>query len=440
MYSFVLSLNFMFRSRFCRILLGLIIYEVGSYLNVFHGISPIVCGMIGCFFIICNFFKIQKRNISNLGCDYTILIVLTLLMFLRGSLIGNYLPVYGTNVFDTSLYAIFRHCFFDNYCIAYLIPLAAIINPNKIEFSFSKKIGNLLCIISIMLAIVHLPTLIVASSYVDRTLNIGDKQFNIRALTNAIFIGSGFFIFFSFCFQLIRGKMKWLFPITMIIVFLCTVAGAGRGDSLILILQILIFFYICFKYPYISKNVSKGSTLKLLIVLLFVIFGLVYLVLKTDYFTFLLNRLFEDGNTGSFAKSGREEFMQDMLNDFDWNPFFWLFGKGINGAYEACSDGGYMRDTIEWGFMQLILKGGVFYLVTYCFVLLRTAYLGILKSNNLVCKSFGFMCLIRVVELITFGHPSISVEFFFVWLGVGFVRNRFFRIMNNDSIIQMFKI
>ena len=177
----------------------------------------------------------------------------------------------------------------------------------------------------------------------------------------------------------------------------------------------------------------------MLIVLLIVICGISYLVLKTDYFTFLFDRLFENGNSNSLAKSGREEFMTDMLNDFGWNPFLWLFGRGINGAYQACSDGGYMRDTIEWGFMQLILKGGVFYLVTYCFVLLRTAYLGILKSNNLVCKSFGFMCLIRVVELITFGHPSISVEFFFVWLGVGFVRNRFLRIMNNDSIIQMFK-
>lgn len=430
----------MLSNRFCFILLGFIIYEIGSYLDVFHGVSPIICGMIGCFFIICNFLKVQKENVSNLGIDYTILIVLTLLMFLRGSLIGNYLPVYGTNGFDTSFYAIFRHCFFDNYCIAYLIPLAAIINPNKIDFSFSKKLGILLCIISIMLAIVHLPTLIVASSFVDRTLNIGDKQFDIRALTNAVFIGSGFFAFFSFCFQLIIGKKKWFFPITMIIAFLCTVAGAGRGDTLIFVLQILIFFYIWFKYPYISKKGNNGSTLRLLLVLLFVILGLAYLVLKTDYFTFLLDRLFEDGNTGSFAKSGREEFMHDMLNDFDWNPFFWLFGKGINGAYEACSDGGYMRDTIEWGFMQLILKGGVFYLVTYCFVLVKTSYLGIVKSNNLVCKSFGFMCLIRVVALITFGHPSISVEFFFVWLGVGFVRNRFFRLMDNKSVIQLFKI
>ena len=428
----------MFRSRFCKILFGFIVYEVGSYLNVFHGISPIVCGMIGCFCIIYNYSKLHKRNISKLGVDYIMLTVLTLFMFMRGSLIGNYLPVYGTNSFDTSIYAIFRHCFFDNYGIAYLVPFAAIIDPNKIDFSISKKFGILFCVISAILAIVHLPTLIVASSVADRTLDIGDKQFDIRTLSNAIFMGSGFFIFFSFCFQLINGKKKWVFPITMIIAFLCTVAGAGRGDTLIFVLQILVFFYIWFKYPYIYKN--KKSIFSLLIVLLIVICGISYLVLKTDYFTFLFDRLSENGNFNSLAKSGREEFMNDMLNDFGWNPFLWLFGKGINGAYQACSDGGYMRDTIEWGFMQLILKGGVFYLVTYCFVLLRTAYLGILKSNNLVCKSFGFMCLIRVVELITFGHPSISVEFFFVWLGVGFVRNRFLRIMNNDSIIQMFKI
>ena len=53
----------MFRSRFCKILFGFIVYEVGSYLNVFHGISPIVCGMIGCFCIIYN-----SSFASSLAC------------------------------------------------------------------------------------------------------------------------------------------------------------------------------------------------------------------------------------------------------------------------------------------------------------------------------------------------------------------------------------
>lgn len=419
------------------ICLGLILYEAANYLSIFYGVSPIILNMFSSFVFIFAFIKLPKNSMYGLGDEFIILILLTVLMLLRGSLMGNYLAQYGSTTFDTSLYAIFRHFFFDHYAIAFLMPLAALIPINRIDLGICKKYGIILSIISIVLAIVHLPQLIMSSSWEGRQLLLGESQYGIRELTNSIFIGVGFTLFMSYCFQYVTGKKKWIYPISLIVFFLCTVAGAGRGSSMMQLIYLLVFFYLWYKNPYTSNSTTSNRGKVIFYLILFTI-AITYLAFSTDYFSNLFGRLFEDESNSAFAESGREEFVEEMIRDLDGNPLYWLFGKGINGAYRTSENGGFYRNTIEWGYMFLILKGGILYLITYCFVLLKSFKKGFFNSNNLVCQAFAFMCLFRVISLIPFGLPNVSVEFFLVWIGVKIIHTPQLRAMSNDEIKNYF--
>lgn len=319
------------------------------------------------------------------------------------------------------------------------MPCVALIPIDQIKLESCKKFGVVLGIMSLALAIYHLPTLVWASTAADRQLQLGvDSSINIRGITNGIFIGVGFTIFMSYCFQYINGWKKYLFPAVLVAYFLCTVAGAGRGDSVMTLLYVFFFLYLWFKYPY--KAEGRGSiNVKVLFVALIACAGIYYLYTNTNYFDALMGRIFEDQSTRFVAASGREGFTSDMIKDFNGNILYWLFGKGINGTYFT-TDGNYNRDTIEWGYMYLILKGGIIYLLTYCVVLLKAARRGFYKSNNLVCKALAIMCFLRVISLIPFGFPSVSVEFFLIWIGVKVINTEELLLMSDDEIKAYFRL
>lgn len=430
-------MTFNISNKFARICIGIVLYEAVTYISIFYGYSPIILNMLTAFIFLQAFFSIPKENIGKYDSGFKFLVFLTILMLLRGSLIGNYLPEYGSGKFDSSIYSIFRHIFFDHYVFAYLMPLVVMIPIRYIDLKICKSYGFWLCILSILLALYHLPQLIMASTWSARQLILGESEYGIRQLTNSIFIGVGFTLFMSYVFQYADGRKKWIYPITLCVFFLCTVAGAGRGSSAMQLLYLVFFFVIWLKYP-INGNRIKTSKFKIVVIFILFIALLYYLINSTNYFDFLFNRLFEDDSTSTLAQSGREDYSRELYADFDDNYFYWLLGKGINGAYRTAEDGGYLRNTIEWGYLHLILKGGILYLITYCWVLLKAFYKGFYKSNNLVCKAFAAMCLFRVIALIPFGLPSISIECFLVWIGYKVIHTDMLRNMTDNEIKAYF--
>lgn len=430
-------MTFTISNKFSRICIGIVLYEAATYISIFYGYSPIILNMFSAFIFLQAFLAIPKESLGNYDSSFKFLIFLTIIMLLRGSLIGNYLPEYGSGKFDTSIYSIFRHAFFDHYVIAFLMPLVVMIPLRFVDLKICKSYGFLLCILSVLLALYHLPQLIMASTWSARQLVLGESEYGIRQLTNSIFIGVGFTLFMSYTFQYVDGCKKWTFPVTLCVSFLCTVAGAGRGSSAMQFLYLVFFFIIWLKYP-IKGNRIKISKFKIVLIFIIFITLLYYLINSTNYFDFLFNRLFEDESTSTLAQSGRENYSLELYADFGDNFLYWLFGKGINGSYRTVEDGGYMRNTIEWGYLHLILKGGIIYLITYSWVLLKAFYKGFFKSNNLVCKSFATMCLFRVIALIPFGLPSITIECFLVWIGYKIIQNSTLRQMSDNEIKTYF--
>ena len=425
---------------FSIIILGLVLFEFGNYMSIFYGVSPIIINTLGIFVALYGFLKIPRANIESLGLSYYLLVLLTLIMLLRGSLLGNFLPQYGTNNYDTNIYSIFRHLFFKHHTFAFLMPLVALIPIRYVDLRFCRNIGVAVCVVSLYLALKHLPDLLFASTWNERTLLKGDQILGIRELTNSFFIGFGLFLLMSYCIQYIDTKLKWLYPTTLIAFLLCTIAGAGRGNSFMLLGYVLVFFYIWLKYPILKKkNVSKNFRNKTLPIILLIVFGvLFYYLFKNSYFDFLFERLYDDSYAKTLAESGRESLVKNFVEDFNAAAYPWLIGRGINGAF--ISGEGYMRDVIEWGYLYLILKGGIIYLILYVYIFAKAAYLGLSKSHNLLSKALAFICIFRILSLIPFGLPEVSLEFFISWIGVRLLLSKEIRYMDDSEIKLYFNI
>lgn len=126
-----------------------------------------------------------------------------------------------------------------------------------------------------------------------------------------------------------------------------------------------------------------------------------------------------------------------------------LFGKGVNGTYYAPGvDKDFTRKRltyrnqdyrlhIENGYMQLILNGGIVYLLLFSAILVPAGFLGIFRSNNLYVKGCGVLIFLWLIDMIPFGVASFSFRYLLVWICVGICFSRQLRLLDEDEFTEM---
>ena len=192
---------------------------------------------------------------------------------------------------------------------------------------------------------------------------------------------------------------------------------ARRGNVLICSLYLLLFW---FTYSTRENRIDFKTVMLGIIVFA----GISYFVISNEnsIFSIFFERLDTDSRSG---------LADDFINDF--NTMDWIIGRGWFGKYAGSFANG-LRDVIEVGYLYLILKGGIIYLIPYVFVLLSSAMKGYFDSNNFLCKGFAILCFMKVFSLIPFGVPSFTIEEFLVWVGVVFCNSAYYRNLSNNEI------
>ena len=198
---------------------------------------------------------------------------------------------------------------------------------------------------------------------------------------------------------------------------------ARRGG---LATSILYFVLMWGMYSFNDRRVSK---VKMILIALAVV-G-VCLVLFSNMADSFFSTLMERGTADS--RSGVEEgFYKDMDSASDW-----IFGRGWFGQYYEPAYG-IFRSSIETGYLALILRGGLLYLIPYVGILGLSFYNGYFKSRNLFCKSFAIICLMQIICLYPYGWPAFNFLHFVIWLGVWICNSKVLRIMSDSQIKRMF--
>jgi len=195
----------------------------------------------------------------------------------------------------------------------------------------------------------------------------------------------------------------------------------------------IMFFLVAYIINFFSK--PKHFILNLLPLLIFAIVVIYFNspTYSSKFTARLERRLTEDTRSEVF-----EMFFLGMKDDM-------IFGKGMYGTYYCPISGEDEEEGVEWaeidfreiienGYLQLILSGGIVYLVLFVLILLPAALLGIFKSRNQFTRSCGIIILLWLIDMFLFGLPTLSLHYIFVWICVGICYNSNLRFLSENKI------
>ena len=150
---------------------------------------------------------------------------------------------------------------------------------------------------------------------------------------------------------------------------------------------------------------------------------MVFVSLSDSFFSLIVERAEADTRSGV-----ERSFYKYFSSQADW-----LFGRGLLGTYYD-EIFGEQRFSIETGYLFIILRAGLLYLIPYVMLLMVSGIKGYFKSNNLFIKSIAIFMLMSVLELYPWGYPTFSFKFFIIWLGVIMCNSKYFLSMSDQEI------
>lgn len=220
----------------------------------------------------------------------------------------------------------------------------------------------------------------------------------------------------------------------VILVSILSLIYLARRAGLGLQLGFLIFGYGLSLFWRIRPMIFRLlPALSILLIFVFILFGNI-----SSSFTHRIDeRILQDSRSGVV-----ELFYMDMQGSL-------LFGKGINGTY-FCPIGGtveqddmvytevYYRDTIENGYLQLVLSGGWVHVVLFLLVLIPAAFNGIFRASNNLVRSSALIILLWLIYMFGFGQPSLSIGYVLVWICVGICYHEDIRGLSDEQIVKQF--
>ncbi len=223
---------------------------------------------------------------------------------------------------------------------------------------------------------------------------------------NIFSTGAGFLLLVA---HISKNKSVSIISIIYYLLLLVLVIAYGRRSLVMTsILYLLCMVILRIWSPFLKIfNRIRIYLIGLLIVFIVILFGH---FITTTY-------AFERGFNRSAFEESRGVVFEDFNNDFTSNND-WIFGRGLEGrVYRSIHSEG-SSETIENGFLTILLRGGLLYLVPFILILLRASYLGLFCSRNDLAKALGCIILIHFLGMFAFNLPDYSGQYILVWISV----------------------
>ena len=423
------------------ITLGITFYELGNTFQylIQPEFFPNFLRLVGFIIIIWNLRKSSIRRLEGgISSIFSFMLFWTVLMVLRGSLIGHFAP--GS---VTSITGVIQRAFLSPYgAVSYFIPFIAMIGISFNSLFYLKRIAIFLCVFALLMSFINREELAygLVSQGLTTMTEMDDVELTVRHLISALYPGFGIILLFLFLFNYIKGWYSYLFPVAIFVFFLSMSIGGGRGQTGLNLIYLVLFFFILIKYPLktsgrVSSRMVNGFSYILLGAAF--VFFLSYLYSNTSVFDYVLERSFGTKSLGGdFLNDSRDVLRADMIKDFNNSPFDWIWGRGVNGVYHTQhSTTGNVRLWMEWGYLYLILKGGIVYLFLVAYCMIHATYLGFFKSNNVFSKCLAVMCLTYLLNLVsTVAEPQFSTQYLISWICFGLLERKQVRMVSDDDI------
>lgn len=226
------------------------------------------------------------------------------------------------------------------------------------------------------------------------------------------------------------SKKKYLFNIVLIYTLLMIYLFAHYGRRGVLI-EYMILLTIMSIIRIKSSLLNFNDRLKIYFAALI----LIIMVLSFGYLA-RSSYAFQRGFTKGAFEESRGVAFESFLYDFN-SASDWTFGRGLDGkVLQSSFQDQVFSDYIENGFLQVVLKGGLIYLLLFISILLRACYLGFYKSNNDLVKAMASLILMYVIIMSYFNVPAFTTKYIFIWISVVVCFTPSIRNFNNEEIYQ----
>lgn len=139
----------------------------------------------------------------------------------------------------------------------------------------------------------------------------------------------------------------------------------------------------------------------------------------------VLSSLYSEKTT--LVNDTRSFIFYELSDDLSKNNQ-WVFGKGMLGtcyspyfdnSIDNNADSAY-RIGVEVGFLQYLLKGGLFYLILIMTTSAIAIFRAFFRSNNSFCKTIGFIILANFILSCVSQGPALNPYNFYLWIMIGF--------------------
>lgn len=382
----------------------IIVINTLTFLEHFTDIHlPLIKYFIGTVFSIIFVYSVllKYKNIDSNNSDILIymLLIWTLILFLRSLL----------DIDELHLKRLLS-----GFYSFYLFPLI-VIYGFRIRFVAKLiKLGNVILFVSSII-------LILTFSF---WLNFSGRLFEEFSKTYFAISGFVFMIFFF-----LNQRTKIIVMISLFSILLLNAYIGRRAETIYYLLCIIFGFILNGFFGNISV-IGKRKFVNSLLVFVFVTFLVLFFMANIEKFDFIIGRFAE-------GFENREAIIDELIYDLNYSET-WIHGKGFFGEFRtrvlATTDYG-TREGIENGYLQMLLKGGLIYVLLFIAISLKAIVLGYFYSKNLMIKSFSIFIFTYLVVMFGFGIPEFILRYFLVWMAIAGCYSKELRNMTNNDII-----
>lgn len=348
---------------------------------------------IGLMFFLYAFYKLPKCNLSSKKYAPVLLFftLIGIITVLRQD--------------PNSELTVYRKIVIGSYLWTYLMPFLLFVRIEKYYIKYCLYWIFFQIIIDLLFLYFNFPIMIQTSGIV-----IGLAEFD--PLLIARFSVSARLVapVIAFCFVMNRFKIKWqiILVAVLILSFVSSMLGGRRSSSALMIVGIILFIGSYIKKP-------RNFFLFCMSVTLLFYFDINNFDSLMESFSTMSQRILADT---------RSDTEKDFYNDMGlWD---WIFGRGVDGTYKSLSvsqSDRLHRFLIETGYLNLILHGGILFLLPYIYFLIKSVYMGFFKSNNVYIKGFAIYIFVHLIFLYPGGTPSLDLRYTILFILMGFCIN-----------------
>ena len=231
--------------------------------------------------------------------------------------------------------------------------------------------------------------------------------------------------------HLLKNSTFFILGVVNISLNIILVAQLGRRGGLVGILLVLLaLIMIRFRSTSLSfgRKLALGAIITSIIIAAAINFG----AISTNVYAF------QRGMNAEGFRDSREHVFEDYFADLNTYSEI-LLGRGLNGQVRRDkAETGY-ASSIENGYLTVILKGGLIYLLAMISLFLRAIYLGVYRSNNDLTMALAALIAIQLIGMLSFSLPVYSTPYIMVWVAVSTIHSTSIRTLTNQQLAWIFQ-